>query len=100
MQCLALFPISYGPGGSNSGLTLVIFLVHVALLSFIKLKLFLSDSKIINKLGLRSTKISSQDECMFKGGGAIIFFLCAYWTAISQEGWGFHMHDGINSEAL
>lgn len=74
MQCLALFPISYGPGGSNSGLTLVIFLVHVALLSFIKLKLFLSDSKIINKLGLRSTKISSQDECMFKGGGAIIFF--------------------------
>lgn len=73
MQCLALFPISYGPGGSNSGLTLVIFLVHVALLSFIKLKLLLSDSKIINKLGLCSTKINSQDECMFKGG-AIIFF--------------------------
>lgn len=45
-------------------------LVHVALLSFIKLKivLFLSDLKIINKLGRHSTKISSQDERVFKFG--------------------------------
>lgn len=51
-------------------MTLAIFLVHVALLSFIKLKwfLFLSDLKIINKLGLCSAKISRPDECRFKFG--------------------------------
>lgn len=49
----------------------------------IKMALFLSDLKIINKLGLCSAKISHPDECRFKFGA--YNFVSAYTGLTSHR---------------